>query len=719
MIQQTFILAVLIGSALSLNVTDVDFNQNATASLHKTDRYTSSSSDLIVRRGNIFTSTFTFDNLTGDELTEMKFQLMYTWDRYEPGFVDIEKNSGRSNYYTPDHWSVHLVNKEVNENTTKITYDFSVPLNAAIGSYALVIKSNESIVYNSKESANVTVYVIFNPYHKSENVYMNNQAHLAEYLESDVGAVYTGSNYWVNGKQWIFGQYDSVVLVSVMKLIDNHFETYNGNINYTVRTDPIEFSRKVAFIVHNFHSSRGLMMGRWHGSYSDGRHPSDWTSSVPIFEEYLQTNYPVKYSQCWVFAAVAVTVLRTVGVPSRPITTFDAAHNSQDDLVVHRCNSNDAPYFLRKYCDGDSIWNFHSWAEAWMTRPDLCEEEDACPNYAGWQVVDGTPQEPSIHDGKYIVGPSPKAAVLHGHVKAKYDSSFVFAEVAAPVITWNIVNNSLAGVISVSYHGVGTKIVTKKLNDTGSEHEDITDTYKNPDPDWHRVALVNAFQTKGIDTAWIGHNLTQKSVVELTVTKEREIFVGQNITLNVTIKNNHESENQTVRYTIRVDSVYYTGGLHQNVFENEFAMVLMPNETQTSEIVIPFDDYYYKLVDLMHMNLITKVHAAESDFTSFKEEDFHIATPHVSIRNENDFKLNQPVSLVVEMTNSLPLHLTNCALSLTGLRSITSVNIPTIHPNETMINKIVTIFDDVHPALFAIIDCDQLTNMHGSLTVRR
>ncbi len=37
----------------------------------------------------------------------------------------------------------------------------------------------------------------------------------------------------------------------------------------------------------------------------------------------------------------------------------------------------------------DSIWNFHVWVEAWMTRPDLPK------GYGGWQAIDATPQERS------------------------------------------------------------------------------------------------------------------------------------------------------------------------------------------------------------------------------------------------------------------------------------------------------------------------------------
>ena len=42
-----------------------------------------------------------------------------------------------------------------------------------------------------------------------------------------------------------------------------------------------------------------------------------------------------------------------------------------------------------EYLSGDSVWNFHVWNEAWMSRPDLI------PGMGGWQVVDATPQETS------------------------------------------------------------------------------------------------------------------------------------------------------------------------------------------------------------------------------------------------------------------------------------------------------------------------------------
>jgi len=46
-------------------------------------------------------------------------------------------------------------------------------------------------------------------------------------------------------------------------------------------------------------------------------------------EKYLKSGgTPVKYGQCWVFSAAAVTICRALGIPSRPITNYVSAHDS-------------------------------------------------------------------------------------------------------------------------------------------------------------------------------------------------------------------------------------------------------------------------------------------------------------------------------------------------------------------------------------------------------
>lgn len=51
----------------------------------------------------------------------------------------------------------------------------------------------------------------------------------------------------------------------------------------------------------------GLIEGKWDGSFEDGTSPFAWIGSTPIFEEFYNTQLPVKYGQCWVFSGVIVT----------------------------------------------------------------------------------------------------------------------------------------------------------------------------------------------------------------------------------------------------------------------------------------------------------------------------------------------------------------------------------------------------------------------------
>lgn len=107
-------------------------------------------------------------------------------------------------------------------------------------------------------------------------------------------------------------------------------------------------------------------------------------------------NVPVKYGQCWVFAAVTATVCRALGLPCRCITNYVSAHDTDGSLTVDKFFDNDGEtlgtgsHAARQ----DSVWNFHVWNEVWMRRPDLPDS-----SYAGWQVIDATPQEAS--DSEY------------------------------------------------------------------------------------------------------------------------------------------------------------------------------------------------------------------------------------------------------------------------------------------------------------------------------
>ncbi|NXY92176.1 TGM2 glutamyltransferase, partial [Alcedo cyanopectus] len=160
-------------------------------------------------------------------------------------------------------------------------------------------------------------------------------------------------------------------------------------------------------------------------------------------------------------------VMRCLGIPSRVITNYSSAHDTNGNLVID-CYFNETGNEERR--SRDSIWNFHCWVESWMARPDLAS------GYDGWQVLDPTPQEKS--EGVFCCGPAPVKAIKEGDLKLKYDIPFVFAEVNADVVYWVVRPD---GTQKKGTHSsvVGKKISTKRVGK--DSREDITHTYKYPE----------------------------------------------------------------------------------------------------------------------------------------------------------------------------------------------------------------------------------------------
>ena len=58
----------------------------------------------------------------------------------------------------------------------------------------------------------------------------------------------------------------------------------------------------------NSNDDSGVLNGNWGENYSDGTNPAEWMGSVAILKQWHATGcQPVRYGQCWVFAAVTCT----------------------------------------------------------------------------------------------------------------------------------------------------------------------------------------------------------------------------------------------------------------------------------------------------------------------------------------------------------------------------------------------------------------------------
>ncbi|XP_057244006.1 protein-glutamine gamma-glutamyltransferase K-like [Malurus melanocephalus] len=237
---------------------------------------------------------------------------------------------------------------------------------------------------------------------------------------------------------------------------------------HSARGDPIMVSRVVSAMVNSLDDS-GVLVGNWTGDYSQGTNPSAWAGSVGILRRFLSSGAPVRYGQCWVFAGVVTTVLRCLGLPTRTVTNYNSAHDTDTSLTTDIYLDESMRPLER--LNTDSVWNFHVWNDCWMKRPDLPE------GYDGWQVVDATPQETS--SGLFCCGPCSVKAVKNGEVFLKYDTPFVFAEVNSDKVYWQRQAHGGFTVVHVEEGAIGRRIST--LAAGSAARVDITDQYKHPE----------------------------------------------------------------------------------------------------------------------------------------------------------------------------------------------------------------------------------------------
>lgn len=399
-----------------------------------------------------------------------------TTDKYRIEFAtgsNPKLDQGTLVYFPPTQtlnetgWGAQLLGTDNGNRNLQVL--INLPHDMPIGVWRLRITSKlASTKKLATYSLHEPLYIIFNPWSPRDPVYLARDDARQEYCLNEVGKIYIGSYAQPLGRQWIYGQFDPSVMQATMYLLDRVIPDVKS------RADPVIVARAVSALV-NANEEGGLLVGNWSGSYGDGVGPWKWSSSAPIFRQYLLNGaQPVKYGQCWVFGGVTTTALRTLGIPARTISNFVSAHDTDASLTVDKFFSTSGVEI--EGVNGDSIWNFHVWSEAWMARNDLP------PGYGGWQTIDGTPQERS--NGRHQLGPASLEAVKQGRVDYGYDTGFVFAEINADQVHWHQDSRymwSFKKTMIKTGH-MGRRMLTKMIGVLNNmDHEDITYQYKFPE----------------------------------------------------------------------------------------------------------------------------------------------------------------------------------------------------------------------------------------------
>ncbi|KAI9531210.1 hypothetical protein NQZ68_000705 [Dissostichus eleginoides] len=413
---------------------------------------------LVVRRGKPFKLTLWFHRRLWNPHTEYPVLEVFLGNHSDRIIVQISDEQ-----HDPQGWSAKIYPGDIHSKS--VTIHICSPVNSPVAQYYLFL--HIETIRRSRSTFEVGTFVLLcNPWLEEDPVYMPLKAQREEYIKSDCGILFTGTPQNINERPWMFGQYEPGVLEVCMKLLQvSQWHFKNKEKDYIRRADPVYLSRVICAMV-NCDDDLGILMGNWSGDYKDGVSPTEWSSSADILHQWALSNCkPVRYGQCWVFASVLCTVMRVLGVPSRVVTVFNAAHDANSNLIIEEYFSSSGEKLPGPK---ESTWNFHVWVECWMRRPDLGSAFD------GWQVVDATPQEKS--GGIYCCGPCPVVAIHQRLLRASFDTRFIYAAVDADVVRL-IIHNGRVMKKTVDTETVGRLICTKSI---GSDLlENLTQDYKS------------------------------------------------------------------------------------------------------------------------------------------------------------------------------------------------------------------------------------------------
>ncbi|XP_037535036.1 protein-glutamine gamma-glutamyltransferase 2 [Nematolebias whitei] len=562
--------------------------------------------------------------------------------------------------------------------------------NAPIGRYTLTLG----------QSASIEFILLFNPWCPGDAVYMDNEQSLAEYVLSQDGIIFRGNYKRPIPTPWNFGQFESGILDICLRILDTNPKCLrNPGKDCSGRRNPIYVSRVLSAMV-NCNDDKGVLLGKWQGSYDGGVSPLFWRGSVEILRNWdREACQPVRYGQCWVFAAVACSVSRALGIPCRVITNYLSAHDTNSNLVIERYVNENGELIQSK----EMIWNYHCWVESWMTRPDLK------PEFNGWQASDPTPQEKS--EGVYCCGPVPLKAIKEGELTFNYDAPFVFAEVNADVVTFMKKKDGSTSNVTTSTV-VGQKISTKSVGSDAKE--DITHLYKYPEG--------SAEEREAFKKANHQNKLLQETPdpgLHLSIKVTSDMKKGCDFDVFAVVANGTDREKKC-RLVFGSCVVSYSGVMGGNCgFKDLLNVTLSPGAEKRVALRLNYSKYGGQLTEDNLIRLAALLLDYSTGEATLAVRNIVLDNPDIKVRILGEPKENRKLAAEITVQNPLPEPLENCCFSIEGANLTGGCVISerlgcTVGPGEEA--KVKIYFTPTHAGLRKLVvdfDSNKLSHVKG------
>lgn len=651
----------------ALEVQNINWQMPMNRRAHHTDKF--SSQDFIVRRGQPW-EVILLCNRSLESGDNLNFIVSTGPQPSESARTKaVFSISGRNT----SGWSAAL--KASNGNNLFIA--IASPVSAPIGLYTLNVEVSSKGRVSSVKLGTFTV--LFNPWQQGDDVFMSNHAERQEYVEEDSGIIYVGSTNRIGMVGWNFGQFEEDILSISLSILDRSLNFRRDPATDVARRNDPKYVCRVLSAMINANDDSGVLSGNWSGNYSGGVDPRTWNGSVEILKNWKKSGFrPVQFGQCWVFAGTLNTVLRCLGVPSRVITNFNSAHDTDRNLsvdVYYDAMGNP----LEK--GSDSVWNFHVWNEGWFVRTDLG------PSYNGWQVLDATPQERS--QGVFQCGPASVNAIKDGEVDQNFDMIFIFAEVNADRITW-IYNNRDGSQKqnSVDTYSIGKYISTKAVG--SNSRMDVTIKYKHPEGSKEERQVQQKAMNKLKPNASFGATSSrgpQGEEKEPSISGKFKVTgvlaVGKEVSLALILKNT-TSDRKTVTTNMTAWTIVYNGTLVHEVWKDSATISLDPEEEIQYPVKIAYSQYdrYLKADNMIRITAVCKV---PDEAEVVVERDVILDNPTLTLEVLDQAQLRKPVVVQMLFSNPLDEPVKNCVLMVEGsglLRGSLKIDVPALRPKE-------------------------------------
>ncbi|XP_019377726.1 PREDICTED: coagulation factor XIII A chain [Gavialis gangeticus] len=676
-----------------VNVNMISSDQEINKQQHHTDRYYNPK--LIVRRGQPYYIQIEFTRPYKPE--KDVFWLEYIIGRYpqvnKGTYIQIplveELKSGV--------WGAKVMQKEGNSVNLSI---MSAP-DCIVGKFRLYVAvwTPSGILRNKRDPATDT-YILFNPWCQEDSVFLDDEKEREEYVLNDVGVIFHGNVNEIKTRSWNYGQFEEGLLDACLTIMDR------AKLDLSGRSNPVKISR-VASAMINARDDEGVLSGSWDNVYAYGVPPSSWTGSVDILLEYHSSASPVRYGQCWVFAGVFNTFLRCLGIPARVITNYSSAHDNNANLQLDIFMDEEG--IVDTKLTKDSVWNYHCWNEAWMSRPDLPV------GFGGWQAVDGTPQETS--DGMYRCGPASVQAIKHGHVCFQFDAAFVFAEVNSDVVYSKAMKNGTRVIEQIDTTHIGKLIVTKDIGSDGMK--DITEQYKfREGTDEERIALETALMYGVKKEATQDSVHLPQSDVDMDFEVEHAVL-GSDFKVTITFRNNGQSRHTATAY-LSGNIVFYTGVAKNEFKSQSFDVILEPFSSKVVEVLIRSSDYINQLLDQASLHFFVTARLNETKKILAKQKTSVLDIPKLHLKVKGEKVVGKEMFVTVEFTNLVKQKLKNVSVRLDGPGILKTVQktFKEIPENSTLTweEKCIPRRAGLRK-LIASLTCDTLRHVYGELDV--